>query len=158
MTIAAGLRTRVEPLAQSERWPRLGRLVVALAFWVLIPVVSLFVLAAGADKLVRHVNNLPAGIPGVMTVTVHNCSSGACIAGGTFVSTDGHTVAHALPGYYSWQIGERHRAVYDASTGDVTPLPAHWVATSTVVGMAGALGFLILWGGCLYAALGRRAR
>jgi hypothetical protein len=154
VTFAASLRTRVAPMAQS-RLPDLRNHVVAIAFWVLVPVLCLFVLGNGADKLVRHVNNAPAGIPGVMTVTVHSCRN-TCIAGGTFVSSDGRTVEHSLPGLYSWQIGERHRAVYDPSSGDVIPLPAHWDATSTAVGMAGALGFLALWGGCLYAALRRR--
>jgi hypothetical protein len=156
VTFAASLRTRVAPVTQS-RLPELRKQAVAIAFWVLIPVLCLFVLGNGADKLVRHVNNAPAGIPGLMTVTVHSCRNAVCISGGTFVSSDGRTVMHALPGLYSWQIGERHKAVYDPSSGDVIPLPAHWDATSTAVGMAGALGFLGLWGSCLYGSLRRRS-
>jgi hypothetical protein len=150
----ASLRTRVGPFAET-RLPELRKQAIALAFWVLVPALCLFVIGNGADKLVRHVNNEPAGIRGVMTVTVHNCRS-ACIAGGTFESFDGKNVEHYLPGLYSWQIGERHRAVYDPSSGDLIPLPAHWDATSTVVGMTGALGFLGLWGGCLYGSIRRR--
>src|SRR5664279_1699730 len=111
VTSVASLRTRFAPMAQSQL-PDLRRRVIALAFWVVLPIFALFVLGNGADKLVRHVNNDPAGIRGVMTVTVHNCRD-ACIAGGTFVSLDGKNVEHYLPGLYSWQIGERHRAVYD---------------------------------------------
>jgi hypothetical protein len=156
VTIAAGLRTRVVPLTQS-RLPEWRNKAVALAFWVLIPLLCLFVLGSGADKLVRHVNNRPAGIPGLMTVTVHSCRDDACISGGTFVSSDGKTVEHGLPGLYSWQIQEKHQAVFDPSSGEVIPLPAHWDATSTAVGMAGALGFLGLWGACLYGSLKRRS-
>jgi len=155
VSLTASLRTRVGPIAAS-RLPDLRRQAVALAFWVLLPMVCLFVFGNGVDKLIRHVNNDPAGIRGVMTVTVHNCRD-ACIAGGTFVSSDGKSVEHYLPGLYSWQIGERHRAVYDPSNGDVIPLPAHWDATSTAVGMTGSAGFLALWGSVLYAALRRRA-
>ena len=155
MTLAAGLRTRVTPFTET-RLPVLWGRAVALAFWIVIPILCLLVIGNGADKLFRHVNNDPAGIRGVMTVTVHNCRD-ACIAGGTFVSLDGKNVEHYLPGFYSWQIGERHRAVYDPSSGDVIPLPAHWDATSTVVGMAGAMGFLGLWGVCLYSSTRRRS-
>ncbi len=155
MTLAASLRTRVGPFTES-RLPVLRRHAIALAFWIVIPVLALLVLGAGTDKLVRHINSAPAGIPGVMTVTFHTCRD-ACIAGGTFVSSDGRYTQHNLQGLWSWQTGQRHRAVYDTSTGDVIPLPGHWDATSTVVGMAGALGFLALWGGCLYASMRRRS-
>jgi len=155
MTVAGALRTRISP-GVSSRLPQLGRQLVALAFWVLLPIVCLLILGNGVDKLIRHVDNVPAGIPGVMTVTVHNCRD-ACIAGGTFASSDGKNVIHYLPGLYSWQIGERHRAVYDPSNGDVIPLPAKWDATSTAVGMSGSIIFLALWGRLLYASLHRRS-
>jgi len=137
-------------------WPLYRQRGVAVAFWVILPLFCLFVLASGTDKLARHLNNIPPGTMGTYTVTSHSCSEEVCVTGGTFHSADGRLVETDLLGVYSWQNGETHKAIYDSESVDVIPLPAHWDPTSTFVGMAGALGFVVLWSWCLYGAIRRR--
>jgi hypothetical protein len=139
-----------------DRWASLSQRAVALAFWFVLPLLCLFVLVYGTDKLARHLNNVPAGTLGTYTVTSHSCSRELCITGGTFTSVDGRIVEDDLIGVYSWQDGETHRALYDSESVDVIPLPAHWDPTATFVGMAGALGFVVLWSWLLYGSIRRR--
>jgi hypothetical protein len=61
-----------------------------------------------------------------------------------------------LLGVYSWQDSEVHKAIYDSESVDVIPLPSHWDPTATITGMAGAFGFLVIWGWFLYGAMRRR--
>ena len=72
------------------------------------------------------------------------------------MSTDGRLVEKNLLGVYSWQDGEVHKAIYDSTSVDVIPLPTNWDPTATISGMAGALGFLVLWSVFLYGAIRRR--
>ena len=93
---------------------------------------------------------------GTYKVTSHSCDGDVCVTGGTFTSTDGRLTEKNLLGVYSWQDGEVHKAIYDSESVDVIPLPSHWDPTATITGMAGALGFLILWSVFLYGAIRRR--
>ncbi len=155
-----------QPVTSSLRWPLPGlgrrswaRVVsqaVALAFWFVLPVLCALMLGFGTDKLSTHLNNVPPGTLGLYQVTSHSCSGEVCVTGGTFMSADGKLVEKNLLGVYSWQDGEVHKAIYDSTSVDVIPLPTHWDPTSTVVGMAGALGFVVLWSFCLYGAVRRR--
>ncbi|HSY15724.1 MAG TPA: hypothetical protein VK816_07035 [Jatrophihabitantaceae bacterium] len=154
--LAQAARSRYGPTAQ-RRLPGARQHFVALMFWIVVPIFCLFALVSGVDKLARHIDNVPAGVPGTFVVTLHNCAQELCVTVGTFTSDDGHLVEPNQIGLYSWQIGESHPAVFDASSTDVIPLPAQWDASSTVVGMAGALGFMGLWGICLYGSVRRRS-
>jgi hypothetical protein len=146
---AFGLRTEV--LA------RAGSKALAVAFWVFLPALCLLMLVFGTQKLSTHLNNVPPGTMGTYRVTSHSCNGEVCVTGGTFMSADGRLVQKNLLGVYSWQDGEVHKAIYDSASVDVIPLPSHWDPTATIAGMAGALGFLILWSVFLYGAIRRRA-
>jgi hypothetical protein len=128
-----------------------------MLFWTVLPVVCLVTIGLGVDRLVSHVNHNPAGVRGNFLVTTHNCQQQLCISGGTFTSDDRRVVAHDLLGIYRWKLGTRHRAVYNADTSDVIPLPAHWDPTAAALGVAGAATLLLLWAWCLRGAI-RRAR
>jgi hypothetical protein len=147
---------RVITASRLDRLARSGARVVALAFWIVLPVLCAVMLVFGTEHLSRHLNNMPPGILGSYTVTSHSCSGEVCVTGGTFSSSDGRIVEKNLLGVYSWQDGETHKAIYDAQSVDVIPLPTHWDPTATVVGMTGALGFIVLWAVCLYGAIRRR--
>ena len=136
--------------------PRLASKAIAVAFWVVLPALCVTMLVIGTRHLSKHLNNVPPGTMGTYRVTSHSCSGDVCVTGGTFASADGRLVEKNLLGVYSWQDGEVHRAIYDVASIDVIPLPSHWDPTSTVVGMTGALGFLVLWSVCLYGAVRRR--
>jgi hypothetical protein len=75
---------------------------------------------------------------------------------GTFVSSDGGLLATDQLGPYSWTLGQAHKVIYDSSSADVIPLPAHWDPTATVIGMAGALLAIAIWSWCLFHAVRRR--
>jgi hypothetical protein len=154
-SVVTSVRSRLTP-ALEARLPELRQRAVALMFWVVVPLFCLFMLASGTDKLIRHLNNVPAGIRGTMEVTFHGCPQGVCISAGTFTSTSGTLVEYNQLGPYSWAKDEKHKVVYNATATDIIALPAHWDATATVVGMAGATGFMVLWGVCLYGAVRRR--
>ena len=146
------------PLAlRGVPWPNCRRRVVAVAFWVVLPVLCGLVIIFGSDKLSVHLNNVPPGVRGSYLVTSHSCSDEVCTTGGTFTSADARIVEQDLLGVYNWQNGETHRVVYDSTSVDVIPLPAHWDPTATFVGIVGALGFLGSWFWCLAAAIRRRA-
>jgi hypothetical protein len=145
------LRLRTDTLA------RAGSKVLAVAFWVVLPALCLLMLVFGTQKLSTHVNNVPPGTLGTYRVTSHSCNGEVCVTGGTFMSADGRLVQKNLLGVYSWQDGEVHKAIYDSASVDVIPLPSHWDPTATVAGMAGALGFVVLWSVFLYGAIRRRA-
>jgi hypothetical protein len=130
---------------------------MALAFWLILPVLCVLMLVLGTQKLSKNLNNVPAGTLGLYTVTSHSCSGEVCVTGGTFTSADGRLFEKNLLGVYSWHDGETHKAIYDSQSVDVIPLPTKWDPTATAVGMAGALGFLVLWSICLYGAIRRRA-
>ena len=156
MTSAVAVaRSRLTPLVGS-RLPEFRKHGVALMFWVVVPLFCLFVLGAGTDKLIRHINNAPAGIQGTLEVTFHGCPQDVCISEGTFTSSDGGLTELFQLAPYSWLKGEKHKVVFDSSATNIVELPAHWDASSTVVGMAGAAVFLVLWGTCLYGSLRRR--
>jgi hypothetical protein len=138
------------------QWGRLGGRVIAIAIWVILPILCGLMLVLGTQKLSTHLNNVPPGTMGTYKVTSHNCDGDVCVTGGTFMSTDGRLIEKNLLGIYSWQDGEVHKAIYDSESVDVIPLPSHWDPTATITGMAGALGFLILWSVFLYGAIRRR--
>ena len=155
ISAVTSVRSRLVPAVEG-RLPELRQRGIALMFWVVVPMFCLFVLASGTDKLIRHVNNVPAGIRGTLLVTFHGCPQGVCISAGTFTSSSGTLVEYNQLGPYSWTKDEKHQVVYNATATDIIALPAHWDATSTVVGMAGAAGFMVLWGVCLYGSVRRR--
>jgi hypothetical protein len=130
---------------------------LGLAFWVVLPIASVLLLALGIDSILRHVNNIPAGVRGTYVVTSHDCQGQVCLTAGTFTSTDGRLVETDLLGDYRWQLGEKHRAVYNGNAVDVIPLPARWNPTAAIVGIAGVLAFLTIWTWCLLRGRGRRA-
>jgi hypothetical protein len=139
-----------------ETWGRIASRAIALMFWVVLPGLCALMLVLGTQKLSTHLNNVPPGTMGTYKVTSHSCDGDVCVTGGTFTSNDGRLTEKNLLGVYSWQDGEVHRAIYDVASIDVIPLPSHWDPTATAVGMAGALGFLVLWSVCLYGAVRRR--
>jgi hypothetical protein len=142
---------------RAGRLPGIGARMLALLFWIVLPALCVLWLVLGAQKLSTHLNNVPAGTLGTYTVTSHSCNGEVCVTGGTFKSADGRLVQKNLLGVYSWEDGEVHKAIYDSTSVDVIPLPSHWDPTATVTGMAGALGFVVLWSVFLYGAIRRRA-
>ncbi|MBV9595165.1 MAG: hypothetical protein JO147_15375 [Actinobacteria bacterium] len=144
------------PLAANDRVALLGQRLIAVTFWFVVPLFCLFVLGAGVDKLVRHLNNVPAGITGTYTVLAHNCSEQLCVTRGTFVSDNHFIVATDQLGPYGWNDAETHRVVYDPSSANVIPLPAQWDPTAAASGMAGAVVALCLWSWCLFHSIRRR--
>ena len=153
--LSRSLAARVDPGLRAA-FARAGSGALAVAFWVILPTFCLIMVAFGTQKLSTNVNNMPAGTLGTYLVTSHSCNGEVCVTGGTFTSRDGRLVENDLLGVYSWQDGEVHKAIYDSTSVDVIPLPTHWDPTATIAGMAGALGFLILWSVFLYGAIRRR--
>ncbi len=128
-----------------------------LGFWIVLPLLSVLALGMGADRLAVRINHIPSGIRGNFTVDIHNCQDQLCVTSGTFISDSGTIVVPQLLGNYHWQLNEVYRVVYDGSSADVIGLPAVWDPTSTLVGMAGALVFLLVWAWFLgHALLARR--
>ena len=156
--IAQASRTRYRAAAQT--WlPHVPSRLMALVFWIAIPGFCAYWLFSGVVQFATHIDNVPAGIRGVFTVTSPGYSrEGFCVSVGTFTSTDGDLVERNQPGDCSWQKGERHNVVYDSTGGHIIPLPAHWDATATVMGMAGGVCAVGLWGFCLYGSVTRRVR
>jgi hypothetical protein len=153
--LTSSVRLSLHPL-RPQSWARALTPAIALAFWLILPVLCVLMLVFGTEKLSTHLNNVPPGTLGIYKVTSHSCSGEVCVTGGTFMSADGKLVEKNLLGVYSWQDGEVQKAIYDSTSVDVIPLPTHWDPTATVVGMAGALGFVVLWSVCLYGAVRRR--
>jgi hypothetical protein len=125
-----------------------GRLpaVVAALFWVGAPVVCVLMLWQGATQLATRSHHAAPGMRGDFVVTMHNCQQRLCITGGTFTSDDKTLVARDLLGLYQWKLGSVHRVVYNRDAADVIPLPADWDLTGAVLGIAGALVLLGIWG------------
>jgi hypothetical protein len=125
-----------------------GRLpaVVAALFWVGVPVVCALMLWQGATQLATRSHHAAPGMRGDFVVTMHNCQQRLCITGGTFTSDDKTLVARDLLGLYQWKLGSVHRVVYNRDAADVIPLPADWDLTGAVLGIAGALVLLGIWG------------
>jgi hypothetical protein len=124
-----------------------GRLpVVAALFWVGVPVVCALMLWQGATELATRTHHAPPGMRGNFVVTTHNCQQKLCITGGTFTSDDKALVAKDVLGLYQWKLGSVHRVVYNLDAADVIPLPAEWDPTGAVLGIAGALVLLGIWG------------
>jgi hypothetical protein len=125
-----------------------GRLpaVVAALFWVGVPVVCVLMLWQGATQLATRSHHAAPGMRGDFVVTMHNCQQRLCITGGTFTSDDKTLVARDLLGLYQWKLGSVHRVVYNRDAADVIPLPADWDLTGAVLGIAGALVLLGIWG------------
>jgi hypothetical protein len=130
--------------------------VLGVLFWFGLPVLCLVALGLGIDHLARHVNNVPAGIRGKYVVTSHSCQEHLCITAGTFTSTDGRIVEPNLLGDYRWKPGIDYGVVYNGNAAEVISLPAHWDPSATLVGMAGAISALALWGWCLRGAVRHR--
>jgi len=132
-------------------------LVVGFIFWVFLPLACVATLTVGSVNLATKIDRVPAGIVGTYQVTSHSCHQELCITGGTFTSVDGHVVVTDLFGSYSWQLGTTHKAIYNDDAADVIPLPGRWDPTATILGLAGALGFLGVWAWCLRGARRRRS-
>jgi hypothetical protein len=133
--------------------------VVAVLFWVALPVLSVLMVWQGANQLATHVHHTPPGTRGQFVVTTHNCQQKLCITGGTFTSDNGKLVAKDLLGVYRWKLGTKHRVVYNLDAADVIPLPAGWDPTSAVLGIVGAGVLLGVWGWFLRGEVRRvRAR
>src|ERR1700748_2085649 len=131
--------------------------IVGLIFWILLPLACVATLAIGSVNLATKLDRVPNGTVGTYQVTSHNCHQELCITGGTFTSTDGSVVETNLFGSFAWRLGTTHQAVYNEDAADVVPLPARWDPTATILGMAGALGFLAVWCWCLFARRRRTA-
>src|SRR5216684_76361 len=97
-----------------DAWARAASRAIALAFWVIFPVLCVLMLVFGTQKLSTHLNNVPPATLGTYAVTSHSCSGEICVTGGTFTSADGRLVEKNLLGVYSWQDGEVHKAIYDS--------------------------------------------
>lgn len=151
MTAAAAPRRRAP-----NHVLRLAPLVVGLAFWIVLPVVCLVTLAVGIDHVARHIHNVPAGTKGTFLVTSHSCQQQLCITAGTFTSANGLVVEPNLLGDYRWELGKKYGVVYNSNAAEIISLPASWDPSSTVVGLAGGVAFLGLWGWCLSRVLIRR--
>ena len=145
---------RARPRGPGEWLPSLARAL----FWIVLPIVCLFTVAVGIDRLVSHINHVPSGIRGSFLVTTHNCQQQLCISGGTFTSDDKKLIARNLLGVYRWKLGTKHRVVYNVDAADVIPLPARWDPTAAALGVAGASILLGLWAWCLRGALRRSRR
>jgi hypothetical protein len=110
----------------------------------------------GANQLATRAQHAPSGMRGNFVVTTHNCQQQLCITGGTFTSDDKRLVATDMLGLYQWKLGTTHRVVYNLDTADVIPLPAQWDPTAAVLGLAGAVVLLGVWGWCLRAVVRKR--
>jgi hypothetical protein len=146
----------ISPRRVTHRAEAVAPTILGVAFWVVLPVLCVITLGVGVDHLARHVNNVPSGTRGSYLVTSRSCDQQLCITAGTFSSTDGRIVEPNLLGDYRWQLGQKYGVVYNVNAAEVIRLPAHWDPSATVIGMAGAAGFLGLWVWCLRAV--RRAR
>jgi hypothetical protein len=135
---------------------RVAPLVVGLAFWLVLPIACLVSLGVGIDHVARHIHHVPTGTKGSFLVTSHSCERQLCITAGTFTSTDGRIVEPNLLGDYRWELGKKYGVVYNSNAAEIISLPASWDPSSTVVGLAGGVAFLGLWGWCLFRALIRR--
>jgi len=131
--------------------------VLAVLFWVALPVLCGLMLWHGANQLATRIHHAPPGMRGDFVVTTHNCQQKLCITGGTFTSDDKKLVAEDLLGVYRWKLGTKHRVVYNLDAADVIPLPAQWDPTGAVLGISGATVLLGLWAWCLRGEI-RRAR
>lgn len=125
-----------------------GRLpaVVAVLFWVGVPVVCALMLWQGSTQLATRSHVTPPGVRGNFVVTTHDCEQTLCITTGTFTSDDNALDAGNLLGLSQWKVGSVHRVVYDIDAAEVTPLPADWDLTGAVLGIVGALVLLGVWG------------
>jgi hypothetical protein len=129
---------------------------VAVLFWIVLPIACVLMLWQGITQLATRVQHAPSGVRGDFVVTTRNCQQQLCVSGGTFTSDDKKLVAKDMLGLYQWKLGTTHRVVYNIDTADVIPLPAQWDPTAAVLGLAGALVLLGVWGWCLRGALRRR--
>jgi hypothetical protein len=145
MTRARGCRRRALGSWTSRRWP----VAAGVLFWVVIPVLCLVSLAVGTDQLARHFETIPAGSRGTFQVTARTCDAGQCVSTGTFTSSDRTVVLPDLTGNHRWLPGRRYTVVYDPNSGQILPRPGPWEPSATIIGLAGALAFLALWGWCL---------
>ena len=125
-----------------------GRLpaVVGALFWVGVPVICALMLWQGSTQLATRSHDTPPGTRGNFVVTMHNCEQKLCITTGTFTSDDNTLDAKNLLGLSQWKVGSVHRVVYSVDAAEVTPLPADWDLTGAVLGIAGALVLLGIWG------------
>jgi hypothetical protein len=152
----ASVTAAVTPAAPVRGTARLPG-IVALLFWVALPVLCVWMLWHGSQQLATRIHHAPPGTRGDFVVTTHNCQQKLCITGGTFTSDDKKVVAKNLLGVYRWKLGTTHRVVYNLDAADVIPLPAQWDPTAAVLGITGATVLLGIWGWCLRGAV-RRAR
>jgi len=130
--------------AAADRAIRWRTKAIGLLFWVVIPLFCLVSVGFGIERIVGHVIDVPSGLRGTYQVTNHSCSGPLCISTGTFTSTDGTVTVSGLLGDYRWQPGRTYKVLYSPNSVEVTPLPG-WEPSSTILGMAGAIGYLVLW-------------
>jgi hypothetical protein len=118
---------------------------LALLFWVVVPLFCLVSLGFGIERIVGHVVVVPSGLRGTYQVTNHSCSGPLCISTGTFTSMDGTVTVPGLLGDYRWRPGRIYKVLYSATSVEVTPLPS-WDPSPTLLGLAGSIGYLAIWG------------
>jgi hypothetical protein len=125
--------------------------VLAVLFWVGVPVACALMLLQGSTQLATRSHDTPPGVRGNFVVTTHNCQQKLCNSRGTFTSDDNALVANDLLGLPQWKLGTPHRVAYNTGATEVIPLPADWDLTGAVLGIAGALVLLGIWGWCILA-------
>lgn len=130
----------LDPVAHDVRSRMFG-----LAFWVVLPLIALTAVGHGVQDYRTHAHRRPPGISGTFLVTNRSCFGNVCQSAGTFTSDDRTLREPNLLGDYRWNVGERHRAAYKPDTGIIS-LAARFDPTPDVLGTAGGLLYLMLWG------------
>jgi hypothetical protein len=140
----------LDPVAHDGR----SRL-VGLIFWVVLPVVALVAVIAASVTFSHRVNEQPQGTKGTYVAQIRSCQGNVCQVAGTFTSDDDLYTVRSVLGDYRWKVGEKHRVVLNPQS-EIIALPAQWNPVATVVGGAGGLIFLVVWGGFVVSGIRSR--